>query len=327
VTIIPLNRRFIVWREDDPLDPELRSGLGVSLGLLGWGDLLAKRRVVLLAEAGSGKTAELKEQDRLKLAARQFAFSATVEDVGRDDLDGALRAVDRARLAAWRASTEAAWFFIDSVDEAKLNNVRLEKALGCLADGITQAEHRAHIVLSGRYTDWEFRQDFERFNELVPIPQDQVVPPPPEEVLISTLRRERPRQKGPPAEEPMVVVMAPLDAERVRHFAEAKGAPSLDEFMAQIDVANLWRFAQRPLDLDWLVEFWRSHGRLGTLAEMVESSPRERLQEKNLDRARRDGLDVARAANAFERVGASSQNGRNGGTLKLTLGKVRPGPS
>ena len=138
---------------------------------LGWDDLLAKRRVVLLAEAGSGKTVEMAEQARLQTEAGRFAFYATVEDVGQDGLESALRAADRARLAAWRTSNEAAWFFIDSVDEAKLSGVRLEKAVRRLGDGIVGAERRAHIVLSGRLTDWEFRRDLERLKDRASYPQ------------------------------------------------------------------------------------------------------------------------------------------------------------
>jgi len=312
VTIIDLNRRFVEWREGKPLDPDLRSRLGRSEGSLGWDDLLAKRRVVVLAEAGSGKTAEMEEQARLQTEAGRFAFYAAVEDVGRDGLDGALNATDCGRLAAWHASNEAGWFFIDSVDEAKLNGVHLEKALRRLGVGIAGADRKAHIVLSGRLTDWEFRRDLERLKDELPIPNDPVLPPPPtpDEVLISTIRHERRKEEAPTVEEPLVVLMAPLDVERVRHFAAAKNAPNLDAFMAQIDAANLWRFARRPLDLGWLVQFWRSHGRLGTLAEMLGSSLTERLQETNLDRARRDGLDVTRVFNALERIGAALVFGR-----------------
>jgi hypothetical protein len=38
------------------------------------------------------------------------------------------------------------------------------------------------------------------------------------------------------------VEMAPLDEERVRKFAAAKGIPNVDAFFEQIDAANLWRF-------------------------------------------------------------------------------------
>jgi hypothetical protein len=62
-----------------------------------------------------------------------------------------------ASLAASRTSTDDAWFFIDSVDEAKSSGVRLEKVVRKLADGIVGHEKRAHVILSGRIMDWEFR--------------------------------------------------------------------------------------------------------------------------------------------------------------------------
>ena len=96
-------------------------------------------------------------------------------------------------------------------------------------------------------------------------------------MLIGTLRRNGPVEEATAVEAPLVVVMASLDASRVRVFAEGKGAPNLDALMAQIEAGNLWRFARRPLDLEWLVEFWQAHGRLGTLAEMLEASVRVRL--------------------------------------------------
>ena len=60
VTIIPLDRRFVEWRDPESPPPDLR--FGSAYGLLSWENLLAKRRVVVLAEAGSGKTAEMEEQ-------------------------------------------------------------------------------------------------------------------------------------------------------------------------------------------------------------------------------------------------------------------------
>ena len=57
-------------------------------------------------------------------------------------------------------------------------------------------------------------------------------------------------------------------------------------------------------DLDWLVDL-REHGRLGSLAEMLESSLSARVLETNNDRARADNLDAARALRALERVGGA----------------------
>jgi hypothetical protein len=315
LTTIALNRQFFEWREGELSDPEVVLHLRGAADLLSWETVSARRRVVILGEAGSGKTTEMKEQARIRTLVGQFAVYATVEDVGRDGLDNALGVADRARLTSWRGSDESGWFFIDSVDEAKLGGIRLERVIRRIADGIAGAERRAHLILSGRLSDWEFRRDLERLKVGLPVPKDPVLPPPPtaDQLLISTLRHER---RKPLAGEPspgkgaLVVLMAPLDPDRVRLFAAAKGAPNLDAFLAQIEAANLWRFARRPLDLDWLVEFWERYGRLGSLAEMLENSLLKRVGETNLDRARGDALDETRALYSIERIGAALVFGR-----------------
>jgi hypothetical protein len=313
---IPLNRQFFKWHEGELSDPELVRRFRRSSDLLSWETVSAHRRVVILAEAGSGKTTEMREEARIRTAAGQFAVYATVEDVGRDGLDDTLGAAGRVRLTSWRGSDENGWFFIDAVDEAKLGGIRLEKVIRRIADGITGAERRAHVILSGRLTDWEFRRDLGQLNAGLLVPKDPVLPPPPtaDQLLIRTLRHERRKpldEDDPPsAEEALVVLMWPLDPDRVRLFAAAKGAPNLDAFLAQIEAANLWRFARRPLDLDWLVEFWESRGRLGSLAEMLENSLTKRVGETNLDRARGDALDETRALHAIERIGAALVFGR-----------------
>jgi hypothetical protein len=302
---IELNRRFVECH-DEKSDPDLVSRFGEAT--LGWNDLLKLRRVVFLAEAGSGKTTEMMARARQQLDAGHPSFYATLEDVGRGGLESALPLADRTRLAAWLGSEQDAWFFIDSFDEAKQGDIKLRTALRAIAVAIAGAERRAHIILSGRYTDWQFRQDLAQLNGELPIPADQALPPPPtpDELVISTIHHERPNRPLPP-EKSIVVVMTALDKERVRLFAKGKDLQNLEAFIGQIEAANLWQFAGRPLDLDWLVEFWHSHGCLGSLAEMLEVCLAKRLREANLDRARQDSLDLDRA---IERIGAAMVFGR-----------------
>ena len=309
---IELNRQFVEWREGDGelSDPEVYLHFGLRDKAKGWPDLCKFHRVVVLAEAGSGKTDELKQQARQLSASGAFAFYATVQDVGREGLESSVDGSvgrDRAALAAWRSSEESAWFFVDSIDEAKLDNVRLERALARLAEAIVGAEARAHIVLAGRHTDWEFRRDLERLEEALPGPTigRTSSPPSPSELLVRTIRHEEVTPAKIEREAPAVVVLVSLDAERVRLFASGKEAPNLDAFLSAIEGGNLWQFARRPLDLDWLVQFWITNNRLGSLAEMLANSLVERLQETNLGRARRDPLTAERAMAALERVGAA----------------------
>lgn len=314
MTAVALDRRFYEWRGDEegPAHSRYRSMHGISDDTIGWQELLAKRRVVILAEAGSGKTEELKEQARLQTAAGKLAFYATVQDVGLDGLENALGHSARAPLNSWRSSDEPGWFFIDSIDEAKLDNIRLERALRKIASGIASGEGRAHIVLSCRHTDWEFIRDTHRLKEELPIPRESLAEHVPSlEALIRGLLRHEKRPEPIPPEMPLIVVMAPLDAARVRTYAAAKNTLELDGLIAAIETANLWEFAQRPLDLDWIVRYWRSHSRLGSFTEMIETSLRERVQESDPSRARRVRLDSEQAQRGLERIGSALIFGRH----------------
>ncbi|HEX3884045.1 MAG TPA: hypothetical protein VHW66_15405, partial [Stellaceae bacterium] len=311
MTTIPLDRRFFEWRDDGHSDPDSFRRWMRSSHLLSWDDVVARRRVVLLAEAGSGKTEEMREQARLRSAASQFAVYATVEDVGREGLEQALGASDRARLAAWRNTDDKGWFFVDSVDEARLGQVRFDRALRQIANGIFGTERRAHIVLSCRATDWGAARDLERLTEVLPIPRDAPAPPSsPDQLLVRVLHAKKPEAATVSVEAPLVVLMEPLDRERTECFCAAKCVPDLGSFVEEIEARNLWQFARRPLDLDWLIDFWREHRRLGSLAEMLETSLSARVLEPNPDRARADDLDPARALRALERIGGALVLGR-----------------
>lgn len=312
VPIADLNRRFHEWNDEEPPDPEVRRAWGLDDGGVGWEQLLTKRRAVILAEAGSGKSTEFTERAKLTARSHAYVFHASVEDVGREGLDGALSVDARNKLAAWRQGVGDAWFFIDSVDEAKVVGIKFERVVRKLAEGVHGAEERCHIFLSGRITDWEPQRDLEALKKWLPVSSVISKPEPtPEEELLRIIRNERkPKEEAPPNETPFIAIMAPLDRERIRLFAEAKGVPQTEQFFKAIDDSNLWHFARRPLDLDWLVRFWQAEERLGTLQEMVERSITERLKETNPDRTRDDDLDGVTALRAAERIGTAIVFGR-----------------
>ena len=320
MNFVQLDRHFVPWDDKEPSQVETRLLMGRLNGELDWPQLLQKKRVVILAEAGAGKSDELNAKTTSQRAAGEFAFYATVQDVAHDGVSGALNVDDRAALEVWKGSNKPAWFFVDSVDEAKLDGIRLDKALRRLADGIAGSPSRAHIVLSGRYSDWEFRADLAKFSAALPVPivRPEITPQAPQEALLRVLRNERPRTQTKADavktavewEKPLVVLMTPLDRLRIRQFAAAKGVERVDAFMAEIEAANLWSLASRPLDLIWLVDYWRRNNRFGRLADMLETSLVERLKETNLYRGRQDEMTETRAINALERIGAAMDFGR-----------------
>ncbi|TCA32753.1 hypothetical protein E0H70_10390 [Rhizobium leguminosarum bv. viciae] len=305
---VPLDRQFVRWDGEAAIDVDLARYLESYSGNYDWEALLERRRVVILAEAGSGKSTELAEQAKRMRADDRTAFITTLQKVGqRGGLQSALGTAEWRRFEQWQSTAEPCWLFLDSVDEAKRADFALLDILNDVADAIEGFSTRIHIVLSGRVSDWEFKRDLKTLLERIPLPppDEKLEPVNADQELISAVRNERPKKDPEPAERPLVVVMAALDRARVETFARAKGITDVDRLFDQLDRQNLWSFARRPTDLDWLAGYWRTHGRFGSLQEMLDVSIAERLKETNLSRARSDALDAAKARTALERIGAA----------------------
>jgi len=304
--VVSLNRRFRRATEND--ERRFRGLFGGDyIAYPTWRDLLEMRRVVVLAEAGSGKSTEFETQCAALNAAGKFAFSASVRDVAQAGLAGALVPAERARLSAWQADqTAECWLFIDSVDEARDQGVYFDTAARTLADAIVGHEERTHIYISGRFTDWDATADRISMERWLAMPE----PPPPlapdfETEVRDTLHNKERSAPVDPKDPIAVLVLEPLERAQVRRFAEGSGITNVDAFLAAVDHGNLWSFAARPLDLGWMVDYWRAHARLGTLRQMIEASLSARLLDPDPMRRRRDPIDTTTAGHALDRIGAS----------------------
>jgi hypothetical protein len=77
-------------------------------------------RVVILAEAGTGKTHELRETARRLRREGKAAFFCRIEWLATDSLENALSEGNIEEVRSWLEGSHTAWFFLDSVDEARL---------------------------------------------------------------------------------------------------------------------------------------------------------------------------------------------------------------
>ena len=304
-----LDRRFAPWTKGQA-DPERAPFARRPHDGLAWPDLLKRSRVVLLAEAGSGKSTELRQREKALSESGFFVFRATVQEIASAGFDAAIGTRGLAHLARWRASEDLAWFLIDSVDEAKARNLDLETALRRLADAIHGAERRARVVLTGRHTDWEFERDLATLEEAIPVPRDAPPPEPDAASLLLAAARRAKKPKAAAPEKPTVVVMLPLDRGRAEAFAKARGVDDLDKFFDAMESANLTPMARRPLDLEWLADYWRKHRKFGSYRDMVSLGVERRLVEARPERARLGALAFERANSGVQRVGAALAFGR-----------------
>src|ERR1700730_9427395 len=113
---VDLSRRFRDLTQAELESPELLAHLNDSSPSAdGWEKLLQSPRILVLAEAGSGKTAEMREQANRLMAAGKPAFFIPLETLDRELL---LSPLEQQRLEAWKVDDQTtAWFFLDAVDE------------------------------------------------------------------------------------------------------------------------------------------------------------------------------------------------------------------
>lgn len=301
---VPLDRSFAPLAKDRPANVDMgRYGRSYD-GWVGWEDILTRRRVVLLAEASSGKTEELRQQARARTKAGEAGFFVRIEDLDGGELSDALDPGEEIRFLAWRDGGNAdGWFFLDSVDEARLNGKRFERALKRFVKDIGLAADRARVVISCRASDWRGQQDRKTILELLPPPS--ALPPTeaaldPDEALLAPIFDDkhqpiRSQITAPDVgEDPdglFVVQLLPLMREQQTKLAAGAEVSDVEDFLAAIQRLGLDTMAERPGDLLDLASYWRDNGRFGQLAEMTEHAVTKKLAE--LDPYRKDNGELS----------------------------------
>src|ERR1700753_2323813 len=148
MAFVDLNRNFASLAKDQEGVVEAHRYWGRLIGSLSWPDLLKHQRVVLLAEAQSGKTEEFRHQAEQLSKNGKSAFFVRIEDLADEGFDAALDPSALTRFQQWIKSSEEGWFFLDSVDEARLNHKSFETALRKFAKVLDASLDRAYIYIS-----------------------------------------------------------------------------------------------------------------------------------------------------------------------------------
>ena len=119
---------------------------------LRWADLTKEYRLVILSEAGSGKTAEIRNIAVNLRSEGKAAFFLRLENIP-NDLEDAFEVGSLDTFQTWLASGDEGWLLLDSVDEARLRNPGdFERAIRKLGRQLIAALDRTHIVITGRAT-------------------------------------------------------------------------------------------------------------------------------------------------------------------------------
>jgi len=315
---VDLDRHFVPLKRDADAALECGPNWGRKYGgWLDWPGVLQHWRVALLAEALSGKTEELEHRaDALKRQGKP-AFFLRIEELADDTFEAALDDEDKAALHSWAvADAGEAWFFLDSVDEARLNGKKLATALRTFRTAISGNNlNRAHIIVSCRVSDWKGKADRESMQKELPYvppakPDSAVTDP--DEILLSPVFDSASRTTGPKkphtelnTSELLVVQLAPMTREQQERMATAAAIPNVPEFLQAVRRSGLETMSERPGDLIDLIGYWLDHGKFGSLEEMTEEGINRKLREEDAYRPDAGTLSQDRARRGAERLAAA----------------------
>ena len=118
----------------------------------GWDELLRSQRVLIVSEAGAGKTYECRTQQEKLWQAGEAAFFLDLATLAGSSVREMLGGEgEEERLERWlRSQSEIATFFVDSIDELKLTLGKFDQALKRLNKALAGQLGRTRIVITTR---------------------------------------------------------------------------------------------------------------------------------------------------------------------------------
>ena len=216
----------------------------------------------------------------------------------------------------WVRSAEVAFFFLDSVDEAKFHKpsdfyTALDRFVaGIGSDGLA----RATTLISSRVSEWQPQSDAAEVTGRLRV-QPRVSFRLPKRILsyqrLRASLRKKPNSNGTPissrsdeAFDLLVVQLQPLNREQVKTFIQSFGITDSEKFINALDSSYAWDFVRRPVDVVDLANFWLDRGRLGSLSEIIKHDVETKLRAPKRDQA--DPLSVNQSLTGAEALAAST---------------------
>jgi hypothetical protein len=311
---IELDRTFHELLEHGEASDEAEISLAFHFGKqFHWPDLLKEYRVIILSEAGSGKTVEIRHTARAFREQGQPAFFLRLEHISRD-FENSFEVGTHEAFREWLASGEEGWLFLDSVDEARLRSpLDFELALRKLSRQIITAKDRTHIVITGRTTAWRPKTDLAYCKQHLPYGGFGISKRASKAENGSFEYGARITTVAGDKTSPTFKIVAfdNLTRHQISVFSQSRGLQNSEAFLEAVERADAWSFTSRPQDLEELTEFWLDTGRIGTRLEIMQNSITRRLTERDQDRAEVSPLSMERVRHGVRLLAAACTLGQN----------------
>jgi hypothetical protein len=311
---IELNRTFheLSKHSCESDDVDISGSLGVG-ERLSWSSLSMEFRLIILSEAGSGKTFEIRNIARTLRGHGKPAFFLRLEHIPRD-FEDAFEVGSYEEFEEWLASGEEGWLLLDSVDEARLRDPDdFHLAIRKLSRRTSTAKERTHIVITGRTTAWRPKTDLVYCAAHLPYASDAKSESDPQSENKGAAGNIQTKTKSTDETNLVfkIVTLDDLTSDQIAKFVIARGIEDSKAFLDAVERADAWSFTSRPQDLEELTEFWIDEGRIGTRLELMRNSIDRRLSERDQGRADARPLSADRARQGSRLLAAATTLAQN----------------
>lgn len=264
---------------------------------ISWDELLKSHRILIVSEAGAGKTYECETKARELFARGEPAFFLSLEDIASTGVVANLFGDEHERFTNWLASSsQFAYFFLDSIDELQLVHRSFKDALRRFAHDIRGGMGRATVVVTARPVPI----DRQAFREILPgsarVRHDDSQD---EFIRIAMDGPSKTNDDGRPAIRE--VELLPMSGPQIMEFARSRGVGDPEVLLAAIDAKHAREFARKPQDLIELCDDWREYGGLRVHFEQIQSHVRARLAARP-ERREKAELSPAKAQIGAQRL-------------------------
>ncbi|MDP9573391.1 UNVERIFIED_ORG: hypothetical protein J2W66_003893 [Agrobacterium larrymoorei] len=277
----PLIRKFQDIAEDKISEGRERdhwAAFGLSRGS-DWEELLESSRILIISEAGVGKSHECRARCNILNARGEPAFFLELASLAGSEVRRLLSPTQRSRLDAWqRSQSEVATFFLDSFDELKITQGSFRQALLNLGNEIESQLDRVRIVVTARPIPF----DLQLFRELLPIPDKAETVANAQTFARIAMGDEKKEQQGyfdlKASSKPWrTVELLPLSDDQISDIAKHHEVQDVGAFVADLKRRNAEEFARRPQDLIEMCSDWNQTKRIGSHREQVSENIRIKL--------------------------------------------------
>jgi hypothetical protein len=293
---IELNRAFRKLTESDDDTGIDLDWIGLSTVKSTWPDILSEYRTIILSEAGSGKTEEIRNIALQLRAEGKIAFFMRLENIA-DDFELAFEEGSLDEFESWISSNDEAWLLLDSIDETKLRSPRdFDTAIRKIGLKLKSSFQRVHIILTGRASAWRPKTDLDFCCKQLPFTKP----------IENTEENEKISKQGARESTFTILALDDLTVKQIEHFAKASGVQDTQSFLDALERAEAWSHTKRPQDLVEIIDFWLSKNRIGSRLELMQNSITQRLIESDQNRDLIIPISAEKTRNGAKLVASAS---------------------